>query len=241
MKMVKKLLLTVCLGMMALAAGCGDSTTLPTGHVVAAPVVGATVTDANGNVIGTTDASGKFFVRGSGVLTSKGGKYVDANGVQQNAPDLKAPAGASQITPISTLFVKNPAAAQALMTKFGIDLNTDLSVKTAKTAAAMKLNETLGALIQAAGNANVDAVIAAIATALQSNTLDLTDETKLSSFAQNVITAANIPALTANAAVVTQLVNASNAQITKMKENEPLPTTPTTGSTGGTTGGTTLK
>lgn len=151
-------LVTVAFGLMA---GCGSDDPAPTpkGTVVKGPVSGAQVYDVNNVLVGTTDANGQFPLAGTGPYRTVGGKYTPLKadgtpGTPVDAPPMKAPVGVSQITPLTTLFANATPAEQtqitSTLTKLGITLNTPLNAKTTTNAAAIELNESVGAVLQAA-------------------------------------------------------------------------------------------
>lgn len=261
--LIKKLF--ACAAMLSFAAGlaaCGsDTTPVPQGQVVKGPVFGATVTDANGNHY-TTDKNGKFPLYGVGPYTVTGGAYfpLKADGTYSTtavyAPPMKAPAGVTQVTPLSTLVADaaTPAEAAQIMTTLkalGItDLNTDLSVKTTANQNAFVLSETIGAVLtQAAASGatttEVTNVINAINTALASATAgSLATAAQINTMVQTQITATlgtSDPTLAAALSTASTTISTGADTLTP-DTPPPAPTTetPVTGATGGTSGGTTI-
>lgn len=143
-------LVTMALGMLA---ACGSSHKSSQGQVVKGPVNGATVTfDGDATKTSTTNENGYYKILQKGVeVTSTGGKYIDiATGTIANAPDMKAEAGATVITPITTVMADMTDAEKAdfkqALKELGI--NNPLTFSPAKVTAATKeateLNEILG-------------------------------------------------------------------------------------------------
>jgi hypothetical protein len=160
-----------CMPMLMLG-GCGDDgATTPTGKIVKGLVSGERVTDKNGVVVtASSDKYGRFVMSGTAPYTTAGiGLYtpLKADGTAdtpKTAPVLSAPAGASIISPLSTLVNNDPTGT--VMTKLkdlGVDLNTDLSVVSATNQNAIILNEAVGAVLQATGGTDAT-VIASLVT-----------------------------------------------------------------------------
>lgn len=262
--LIKKFL--ACAATLTLVAGltaCGsDTTPIPQGQVVKGPVFGATVKDANGHVIGTTDHSGKFPLYGVGPYTVTGGTYfpLKADGtysnVALNAPPMSAPAGVTQVTPLSTLVANaaTPAEAAAIMTtlqNMGItNLNSDLSVKTTANASAWILSETIGAVLtqavsSGATTTEVGNIMSAINTALATaNAGTLTTAAQINAMVQTQLTATlgtTDPTLaTALSSASTTISTGAGTVVPGTIPPIPTTETPVTGATGGTSGGTTI-
>lgn len=159
-----KLAVVMLAGTFMMAGGCGKSShhDASTGKVIKGPVAGASVYDAAGNLVATTDSHGNYSTGSTGPFSTVGGTYFDlASGKVIAAPPMKAPAGATHITPLSTMVASaSPADAQLILAglaKMGVDLNTDLSVKTAQNAAALIISETIGAVLSQAMTAGFTA------------------------------------------------------------------------------------
>lgn len=232
-------------------AACGDDRSAPTGQVTKGPVEGATVKDKNGVVIGKTDSNGKFPLYGEAPFTTSGGQYVDlATKTKMNAPDLKAPAGAKNITPITTLIAENPAL-KAKIESLGIKFDDPLSTVTAANKDAIALNECIGAalttIIKNGGSSSIAAFLSQVATQL-SNLTVTAGQANLEDI-ENLMVAASTAALPPSIATsVNSALVATYTAAAALKEGENLPTvtpttptTPVTGTTGGTSGGTSIK
>jgi hypothetical protein len=249
-KIIAASLVTVAFGLMVGCGGDGGSSPTPTGTVVKGPVSGATDTDSTGKVIGITDANGKFPLTGTGPYSTSGGKYTPLNadgtaGTPVNAPSMMAPAGVSQITPLSTLVANEPDKAKqdqilATLAKMGVNLNTDLSTKTSANSAALILNETVGAVLTTAASspALLDKVMTTLAAAVAglSTSATVPDVTAIT---QSITTAIKEdPALaTIQTALTTSASTAAEGADKKALGPMPAPPAPPapTGSTGGTT------
>ena len=225
------------------------------GKVVKGPVVGATVRDSNGILVGTTDAQGNFPMTGTAPYYSTGGTYASLNvdgtqGANIAAPPMSAPAGVSQITPLSTTVnVATIAAAKptatadekaALTNLLAVinangGLNIDLSVKTDANAALVNLNETVGAVLaQVSLNApdSLPTAVTAMITAV--STLPATPLTPVA------VLSAISDALTQDLPSLAPALKTAAETASTGSENypidQPLPVpTGSTGSNGGTT------
>jgi len=239
-----------------IAGGCGnDETSQAQGRVVKGPVSGAVVTDSKGVVVSaSTDENGYYPLTGTGPYSSSGGTYypLNADGTYSttatSAPPLSAPAGVSQLTPLSTIIAKLPVADQATVLKaLGLSsLDQDLSVKTAANSAAFVLTETVGAALTsvAAGATTADQVTtfattyaAALNTALSGKTTITTADITAAVTAANkdITVIAALPA-TVPVATLTAKTNSASTGAAAVKEGTvpPVPVKPTgsTGSTG---------
>ena len=253
-KMLLALLLVTACALLIVACGSDEPAT-PVGKVVKGPVSGADVYDANGVLVGTTNANGNFPMTGTapyhtGNVVGSGnlGTYlpilVDGTlGAAQSAPPLQGYGSSSQITPLTTIVATNPALATTFVT-LGIDLNADLSTRTTQNTAAFTLLETIGAALSATHSlspTNYAQVIAAIATSLAAElpaTPALFNQMAPGAISTAVITTitANLPALlVAIPTLATDISNAATGAAIL-----PIPGSGSTGSTGGTggTGGT---
>lgn len=247
---------------LALVAGlvaCGSSDgATPQGQVTKGPVNGATVKDKDGVILGVTDANGMFPLSGLGPFTSTGGKYVDvATGVVTAAPDLKAPAGANNITPITTLIAENPNDTALLekIKSLGIAFDDPLSSVTATNKDAIALNECIGAaMVQIKKSGGDDIKVKAFLSSAASKVKDLTitsGKVKDGQIETNM-TAAATASLGSLATSVNATLHATYVAADKLKDGDKLqvasdkikvgetlppviiPTTGTTGTTGGT-------
>jgi len=239
--------------------GCGsDSTSTPaTGVVAKGPVNGSRIQFGSAAAITLhtysstrTNASGSFAYKAFGqAITSTGGTYVDVvTGLEVAAPTLKAPAGASNVTPITTLVASaaTPAIANSLIAelqKMGVSFDAAyLTVPTTANAKTfLALNESIGKMLATASAADVITLAANINTLLVANPLS------------SAVTATDIATfITANAAAIANgCVNVSAAQVTTaatyatkvgtLTGGSTLPTATGSGSGSGTgTGGTTV-
>jgi hypothetical protein len=246
---------------MLMVGGCGsdhDAPPVAQGKVVKGPVVGATVKDANGVTVGTTDATGSFPLTGTAPYYSTGGTYVTLNadgtaGTAIAAPPMSTPAGVSQITPLSTLVnqatiaAAKPTAtadekADLLKLLAVIDANgglsTDLSVKTTANSALLNLSETIGAVLASVATTSPTS----LATA---ETAMIAAVTSLSATATNTTAAVLAAVSTELTLTLPTLATALNTVATTASTGTTaapigaLPTPPastgSTGSTGGTT------
>lgn len=152
-----------------IAGGCGSDSATPQGQVVKGPVNGAIVTGANG-ATHKTGADGKFPLFG-GPYTTTGGKYHDlATNTDKDAPAMKAPANANNITALTTLVATNPAI-QAKIESLGIKFDDALTSVTAGNRDAMALNESVGVALAAittagASTAEINSFISNLVTKL---------------------------------------------------------------------------
>ncbi|UFS70068.1 hypothetical protein LPW11_19580 [Geomonas sp. RF6] len=261
------------LGSLAGLAACGSDSgsavgVTPTGKVVKGPVSGASVRDKNGNVFATTDANGVFAITAQGPFTTTGGTYIPLNadgtaGTAVAAPPLSAPAGYSQITPLSTIVASAPASQQAdvetqlaaALAKMGVsDLKTaDFSVKTDANSAAIVFAEAVGAVLSTAANTSAasdvkSAINSAVTSALISAVQTLsTASAPTASQITSAITTQVSTAITSNSAIVSAvpaLVSTISAATTAAATGAnalpagALPVQSGTGGTGGTTGST---
>lgn len=238
---------------MLMAGGCGDDNVTPSGRVVKGPVSGAVVTDSKGVVISTqTNSGGYFTVGGTAPYTTNGGTYfpLTASGtysaVAVNAPPMSAPAGATQITPLSTLFTTLTAAQQAaLLTKLGLgSLNDDLAVKSAANTKAFTLSETVGAVLtQAVTNgaslAQINTIASSMATAINTSltaaaTVDTAAITAAVTAGIAAIPAATVPAAITGtlAAAATTATTGAGVLVAGTVPAAPALSTGSTGSTG---------
>ena len=255
---IKKI--SACAATFALIAGltaCGsDTTTIPQGKVVKGPVAGATVRDVNGNVVGITNSKGEFPLTGTGPYSSSGGTYFPllANGTYDTtplaAPPMKAPAGVTIITSLSTLVADASSADQeaimATLEKIGISsLNTDLSIKTPENEHAFILSETVGAVIAKAVSSGATAdelnsIISAVNTALSDGALADAETFDAETIATAV--QAQITDALGNSDLAATLIEAATATATGADALEYYIPPPVTGTTGGTSGsgGTTI-
>ncbi|HBG05059.1 MAG: hypothetical protein A2075_16555 [Geobacteraceae bacterium GWC2_58_44] len=245
---VKVALLLVVLS----AFGCGgDDDATPTGKVVKGPVVGATVKDKDGNAFAVTDLYGTFPLTSPGPYSTTGGRYVLLNrdgtpGASVPAPAMKAPAGVSQITPLSTLAADaTPEQLDVILTvlaNMGADLDTDLSVKTSTNAVAIIFSETVGAVLASTPGSASAATKAAVTEALIAAALDLSEYAGTPAESVTAITTAVSDAIAGNATLAAlpslsaSLVSAAStaAEGAGNYPEMPLPVIPTTGSNGGT-------
>lgn len=209
---------------MLMVGGCGssDDSATPQGRVVKAPVAGATVTYSDGTST-TTDSNGYYAYKGLAVTTA-GGTYPDMNGVSRPAPNMATPAGKTNVTPLSTLFVNASPADQAKITALlgtaSIDTVVVGTISGASNVLVAKLNETLGEVLTQVkeGNATPSAAFIAgmaaqVATltpataatttglldALKANVVEAPvtiDETKVIAIADKTIEGAVVPANT---------------------------------------------
>lgn len=235
MKRIIKGLSAVALSAALLVAGgCGDDAATPQGQVVKGPVKGAIVTGANG-ATHTTGADGKFPLFG-GPYSTTGGKYHDlATNTDKNAPALKAPAGANNITALTTLVAGNPAV-QAKIESLGIKFDDALTSVTAGNRDAMALNEAVGVALAS--------LVTAGATPTEVNTFltNLATAVNNQPAATGEVPVADIGTLVTDAITATPFVAAGvaatvNTQVTATTTavgNLPVGTTLTgaTGSTG---------
>lgn len=247
---------------MLMVSGCGSDDNSPPvaqGKVVKGPVYLAKVYDVNGIYFTDTDKNGNFQMTATGPYTTTGGTYypLDEFGHAATtpiaAPPMSAPAGVSQITPLSTLVnqasiaAAKPTATQAekdnlLKLLAVIDANgglkTDLSVKTTANSALLNLNETIGAVLASVATTSPTslltaetAMIAAV-TSLSATTTN-TNAAVLAAVSTQLTLTLPDQATELNAAATTASTGTTAAPIGA------LPTTPgstgSTGSTGGTT------
>ncbi|BCS55026.1 hypothetical protein [Geobacter sp. SVR] len=220
---------------MLMVAGCGDDAAkAPTGKVVKGPVNGATVSFANSALTATTDANGNYTILVPGAaVTSTGGTYFDlATNTSKTAPTLTAAAGATAITPITTVLNQLSGQAKidftAALTKLGITnpLTDSLATVTSSNRVAITLNEILGdAIASGASNTDVNTFAANIATSV--NTTVPASESALATAASGAA---------AGTSISTTSFNTIADAVNELPNNGTLPT----GSTGGTggTGGT---
>jgi hypothetical protein len=216
-----------------------------TGSIIDGYIAGATVfADANGNgqldngeAFTTTAADGTFtLVNGVGNLVMYGGTDVSTGLPFQGT--MKAPAGSTVVTPLTTLVTEiattalagNPAPTQQdidnaiataqgqVITAFGLAAGTDLKTLDPVAAALNGDTTALSAAIQvqstiaqvSAVNNDTGAVLSAIANAITAGggVIDLSDSTTVQSVAQ----AAGVTDANALAAV-TDVVSAANASV----------------------------
>jgi hypothetical protein len=226
---------------MLMLSGCGDDSKANTGKLVKGLVSGEVVKDTAGTTLtGTTGTGidGLFTLGGNGSYVSSGlGKYTPltatgAAGTAVFAPVMKL-SGGSIMSPLSTL-VYNDTTGKVLanLKLLGIDLNTDLSVKTATNANAMIYNEAVGAILQATGG--TDATVIAALVANLSATLPTT--LSATTIAAGVV-GTNLTAY--SAAVTTAATGASALAVGASLPAAPTP--PTTLATGTGSSATTVK
>jgi hypothetical protein len=249
---------------MMMVAGCGDDNAAK-GRVVKGPVSGAKVTDSLGTVLTYSTTNGYFNLGGTAPYSSNGGQYYALNAagtaysVLTSAPPLTAPAGTTQLTPLSTAYENATAADKLVITdalkKAGLTLNSDLSVKTTANANAYILNETVGTylatLVNTAGFAPTLAQMNAAAKALSAYIAKIPDlstataATIKAAVSSNAVSAdvilvigavtggTAIPATLTAAALTTASGAAADAANSVSTTTPPTPATPT-GSTSGT-------
>lgn len=237
MKSIFKGLSAVALSAALLVAGgCGSDSATPQGQVVKGPVNGAIVTGANGATF-TTGADGKFPLFG-GPYSTTGGKYHDlATNTDKDAPAMKAPANANNITALTTLVAANPAV-QAKIESLGIKFDDALTTVTAGNRDAMALNEAVGVALASLSSAG------ATPTELNSFLTSLATDINSSPAPTGEVTPADIGALVASAVSATTFTTPAvvaavatiNTQVTNtVNVVATLPTgTTLTGATGST-------
>lgn len=253
MKAFAKIGISACLLMAAgLMYGCGDDDYTQTGQVVKAPVFGAKVKFEGFNNYSTRSGqNGRFVIaHPNAKMTSTGGTFFDlATGTTKNAPTMLAPAGAANITALTTLVANaSPADATALQqmfAKLGISYDNALATVSSdgKNKSAMALNEIIGdLLVRNVSTANITAfmnnlvpLVVALPTATDFSNPDIILE-KVNTAAT---TTSNETSGAFNAAAVSAAATTIVAEIKSLPVNQPLPTpTGTTGGTGGSgTGG----
>jgi hypothetical protein len=220
-----------------MACGSSDSST-PQGQVTKGPVNGSTVKDKDGVVMGITDANGMFPMSGEGPFTSTGGTFVDlATGVVTAAPDLKAPAGAKNITPITTLVAENPNDTALLekIKSLGIAFDDSLSTVTAANKDAITLNECIGAAIfqiKKSGGDDIKVKAFLTSSAVKVKELTVTSGIVLNGQIETKMKDAAAVSLGTLAAGVNTKLHDTYVIADKLKVDDQLPTV--TGSTGGT-------
>lgn len=218
-------LVTMALGMLA---ACGSShKSKPAGKVVKGPVSGATVSFAGTAETVTTDVNGVYTILSDGAVTTKGGKYFDlATGSAKTAPDMAAEAGASVITPITTVLANltgdDKTSFMDALAELGVTdpLNDALVTVTAENKEAIKLNEILGAALE---DANIKKFATEFATAVN----------KGDDFSK-ALTTATTELADVNSSIDFKALTDAVDEL----EGKELPTVPTdepTGSTGGAT------
>ena len=254
---IKLAVVTCLLVSVGLINGCGGGDgDNPQGKVVKGPVVGATVKDSAGNVIGTTDVNGHFPLKGVGPYTSTGGTYVPLKddgtaGAPVAAPPMSCPVDVYQITPISTLVQTATAAAAkltattaerdnltkllAVVAKNG-GLSVDLSTKTAANAALLTLSETVGAVLTTA-NATSATAYSTATTALITEVAKVSTAAPITTAAitttvNNAITTVAVTIPSVAGALTTAATTATNGAV-QAPINTPLPTYTGTGGSGG--------
>ncbi len=231
--MLKRILaISAILGVFLAVAACGSNHSVLRGRVIDGPVSGASVYDSTGTLIGTTDVNGYFILRGTGPYRTTGGTYIPLNadgtpGSPLAAPPMSAPDGINQITPLSTLVANANSADRtailATLTRLGVDLNTDLSVKNSQNGAAVVLNEMIGALLQQ--DSSAPATVSSLITSVAAISTSVTP----------VTTASLITAVTTGLTPA-QTTAATNAAQGADLFTGTLPVVPITGSTGSTGG-----
>lgn len=223
-------LVTVAFGLMA---GCGsdDPAPTPTGTVVKGPVSGAKVFDSTGKEIGTTDANGKFPLSGPGPYTTSGGTYIDlATKAVMPAPVMKAPAGATNITALTTLVANDTTGTlKANIEKLGIKYDAALNEVTSTDKNAILLNELAGSIINSGLSSNA-AVISALNTQL-ATVSSTTSTSQISSLVTTALSnaATTDPTITTTVSVVEAQIGATQTAVEALQPG-PLPVP--TGSTG---------
>lgn len=136
------------------------------GKVVKGPVSGAYVSFTGTSAQIRTDANGKFLIAAPGVaMTSDGGIFYDlVTKTIRSAPRMSAEAGATVITPITTVLSQLSGAAKtdflAALAKLGVTtpLTNALDVVTASNKIAITLNEILGSAM-ASGTTNANKLL----------------------------------------------------------------------------------
>lgn len=220
-----------------LMAGCGggggDATA--TGSVVKGPVNGAIVSFAGSTETSVTDASGKFVIKVPGAaITSTGGTYYDvATGTAKAAPTLSAEAGATAVTPITTVLTTLSGAAKTefvtALAKLGVSnpLTATLDTKSPALAAAITLNELLGdAIVKNTNTVNLGTFVSSIAASVNSPSATTFSETTIATIATTAAATAGVPTTSFSA-----IANA----VATLPNNATLPTVTTTTGGGSTT------
>ena len=237
---------------MLMAGGCGDSDSKTQGKVVKAPVNGATVTYSDGTTT-TTGSNGTYTYNGLAVTTS-GGSYTDMNGAVRHAPDMATPAGKTNVTPLTTLYVNASDADKVklldLLGTASIDTVVTGTVTGATNVLVAKLNESLGEVLTQLNDRGTAAPSATYLAGLAAQIATLTPTTALA--ATSIVAAINantVPTtVTIDTTAVTAIANLTNEGSvvpttgpTADPTTPPLTTTPpptsstgSTGSTGGT-------
>jgi hypothetical protein len=260
-KQLKKMMIglalaTACAGFIT---ACGSDDTTQQGRIVKGPVSGATVFDALGTAVGTTDANGNFpmtgtapYHTGNAAGTAVLGTYLPilkdgTLGAPQSSPPLQGYNSFSQVSPLSTIVSATPTLADKFVA-LGIDLNADLSKRTTDNSAAFTLAETVGAVLSAtykvSGAANYALAKAGLGSSLAAQ-LPATPAL-FAAMTPSAIATAVTAALTAGAPTVLVAVPTLGTIISDAATgaaafpvNTPIPTpSGATGGTGGTGTGT---
>ncbi|MBC7961698.1 MAG: hypothetical protein H7Y05_01995 [Steroidobacteraceae bacterium] len=231
------------------AGGCGEDSATSQGQVVKGPVKGATVTGAKG-ATAVTDANGKYPLFG-GPYVSTGGTYRDlATGAELQAPALRAPVGANNITPITTLINDNPEVKEEIES-LGIKFDDALTTATAGNKDAIALNEAVGGVLstlksKGGNDTESKSFIGKLATEIKSKgkangevaTAEIGNRVKNAVTATPFTTAAVIAAVETIKAEITKTCN----EVEAIKPGEDLPGVDDkpriTGTTGGNSAGT---
>jgi len=204
---IERIVCTCLVGSMFFIAGCGDDNAV-SGKVVQGPVdsakvfadkivtgtVGDYLMDSSEAVTeATTDSSGKFTLPAipsyNYVIVSRGGTDTSAG---KPAMQLLAPAGASNVSPLTTLVALNPTAKtkiESLGVKFDADISTGAtsaalllakSVESTVRALTDSLTPAGGTALTAAQISEIQAIaVAAIAAEVSKSESNLTDSTAL--------------------------------------------------------------
>ena len=217
---------------MLLAGGCGSDDSNPQGQVVKGPVVGAKVTYKDGKSV-TTDANGYYASNGQAVTTS-GGSYTDMNGAFRTAPDMASPAGKSNVTPLTTLYVNaSPADQEGLLALLGgrtsIDTVVTGTVSGATNVLVAKLNESLGEVLTQIRDGKAvtsPAYLAGLATQVAKLTSTPTAADIVNAINANTVKSAVI----INTAAITKIADAT-------RQGSVVPSGPAPSGSSGSTGG----
>ena len=119
------------------------------GYAIKGPVTNATVTYSDGTT-SLTGADGSFPYKGL-AITCTGGTYMDVDNLPRQAPDMAAPAGMRNLTPLTTLYYYADTATRSKLTALVAPASIDTVVVGTITGEtnvlAAKLNESLGELL----------------------------------------------------------------------------------------------
>jgi hypothetical protein len=226
-------------------SGGGTVATL-SGKVVDGYVSGGAIFKANADgscsttQVGTTDATGNFTITGdapNGICASGG---IDTSTGTALVGTLKTPAGATMITPLTTLVAASGLSVSAFCTLMGIDPATDLLNIDPKSPSAPAGLEQMGAAVQsmmasmAATMANggdptaaFAAVVNAVVSAVTSGSVNLSQVAASGDFSVLATAVANDPGVAAAAAPGVDLAaaaaDAAAAGSSSSSDNAPPP------------------